>query len=256
MCYNINSMQTPIIIANLKCNPSNIKELFKLQDSIWNKLNKDKYKYYLATPNIFLSQLNKEKYKAFDIGVQNIDNIEGGAYTGQMSIAQALSAEVKFCLLGHSEVRGRGETSLEISKKINETLRAGLYSVLCVGEKSRTLESYLDEIKNMLVASLENIDRRYVENLIIAYEPLWAIGAARSATVDDCLEATIQIRRTLVDLFGISNAKKIKVLYGGSVDEVNAANFVRLGGVDGVLVGRASLDANKFATIVNSIYEI
>jgi triosephosphate isomerase len=249
-------MQTPIIIANLKCNPSNIKELFKLQDSVWNKLNKEKYKYYLATPNIFLRELTKEKYKAFEIGTQNIDRIESGAYTGEISLPQALDAEAKFCILGHSEVRARGETSLEISKKVNETLRANLPTVLCVGEKSRTLETYLDEIKNMLVSSLQNIDRRYVESLVIAYEPLWAIGASRAATVDDCLEATIQIRRTLVDLFGISNAKKIKVLYGGSVDEINAASFIRLGGVDGVLVGRASLDADKFATIVNSIYEV
>ncbi len=249
-------MQTPIIIANLKCNPSNIKELFKLQDNIWNKLNKEKYKYYLATPAIYIRELAKEKYKAFDLGVQNIDQVEDGAYTGETSLSQALDAEVRFCILGHSEVRARGETSLEISKKVNETLRANLATVLCVGEKSRALENYLDEIKSMLVDSLQNIDRRYIESLVIAYEPLWAIGAARAANVDDCLEATIQIRRTLVDLFGISNAKKIKVLYGGSVDEINASSFLRLGGVDGVLVGRASLDADKFANIVNSIYEI
>jgi len=249
-------MQTPIIIANLKCNPSTIRELFRIQDSIWNRLNKDKYKYYLAAPSIFIRDIVKEKYKAFDVGAQNIDTVEEGAYTGKISLQNIIDSEAKFCIIGHSEVRAGGETNVQIAKKINASLRGNLYTVLCVGEKTRSVDTYLEEIKNMLAESLHDIDRRYVDNLVIAYEPVWAIGGSRSATVDDCLEAAIQIRRTLVELFGITNAKKIKVLYGGSVDDVNAASFVKMGGVDGVLVGRASLNAEKFANIINTIYEI
>lgn len=249
-------MQNPLIIANTKSYISDPKHFYHIQDAIWQYLNKEKYCYYVAVPSTMIYPIVKEKYKAFQVGSQNVDTADEGAYTGGTTTEQIINVGATFTLLGHSEWRERCDDGKKISDRVCNCLNKNLMTVLCVGEKNRVEGGeYLDDIKKMLTESLGGVDRRRVNNLVIAYEPVWAIGAIKPATSEQTLEAVIQIRRTLVDIFGLDNAKKIKIIYGGAVTGEGVGQFVKEGGVDGVLVGRACLDPKNFADIVNNLYE-
>lgn len=253
-------MNTPIIISNTKTYVKSLKDFYKLQDSIWSHLNKENYKYYVAVSNSLISSIKREEYKAFEIGSQNYEAFENGAHTGSDTLSNILEAGAKFVILGHSEVRDRGEDSFLISKKVSESLALSIKTVLCVGEKERGINGdkyesdFASEIIKMLSESLSSVNKNDVHNLIIAYEPVWAIGASNGATPTVVMEAVIIIRRELAKKFGIDAAKKIKIIYGGSVDENNASDYIKQSTCDGVLVGRASTDAKVFAKLINNIY--
>lgn len=248
-------MKNPIIVSNLKCYAKNIKEIFKLQDNIFQFLEKEKYKYFVAIPDTYIKSLSDEKYKTVIVGAQNIETLDFGAHTGLTNLEYIKDSGAEFSIIGHSEVRKRGETNEQISEKIN-SIASKITVILCIGENQREPGvEYLDEIKGQLLACIENFDKKNCSRLIIAYEPVWAIGRANPAREDEVLEATIEIRRALLERFGMENAKKIKVIYGGSVEDTNISKFVADSTVDGVLVGRASLNAKVFANIINSLYE-
>ena len=249
-----NTNSKSLIIANTKSYITNLKSFYKLQDSIWQKLEKENYTYMCAVPSSLIYKIEKEGYRAFTIGAQNFEATENGTFTGANTFENILEAGARFVIVGHSETREMSDSDDLVNLKVRKTISNNFTTILCVGEKERVGDvEYVDFIKNQLKQDLKNIDKNHISKLIIAYEPLWAIGAAKAATSDEAQEAIIIIRRTLVDMFGIDNAKKIKVIYGGSVDADNAKRFVSEATADGVLVGRASMDSNKFAGIVNSL---
>jgi triosephosphate isomerase len=140
-----------------------------------------------------------------------------------------------------------------IAKKAGAGIKAGLTVVLCVGEQERDAESvYLQTLKEQIIASLSGIQKRSLEKIVIAYEPVWAIGTKAKGVVEPAalLETTIFIRKVLSDLYDQTAARSMKILYGGSVDEKNAGSFMKEGGASGLLVGRASVDAKKFVEIL------
>ena len=246
----------PLIIGNTKSYITSLKDFYKLQDTIWSKLNKESYKYHLAVPSSIISQIKSEKYNAFVIGAQNFEAVENGASTGANTLDNIIEAGANFIIVGHSETRQMSDSDDLINLKIKKSLSKNLMTILCVGEKSREVGDgfdYSEFIKTQIRKDLHNINKENIDKLVIAYEPLWAVGAAISATSEEAQEAIIIIRRTLVDIFGIDSAKKIKVIYGGSVDECNAKRFVDEATADGVLVGRACMDAEKWSGIVNSL---
>ena len=244
----------PLIIANTKAYITSLRDFYKLQDKIWLKLDKENYKYYCAVPSPLISSISKEEYNAIVVGAQNFETVELGAHTGSSTFENILEAGARFVILGHSEVRKNGETDILINEKVKKSLNKKTLTILCLGESERNENNdYVDIIKDQLKKCLSHIDKNETHNLVVAYEPLWAIGAAISATSEEAQEAIIIIRRTLVDMFGIDNAKKIKVVYGGAVDDNNAKRFITDATADGVLVGRACMDADKFASIVNSL---
>jgi triosephosphate isomerase len=253
-------INTPIIISNTKAYIKSIKDFYKLQNEIWINLEKETYKYYVAVPSSLISLIKREEYKAFDVGAQNYSASENGAHTGTDTLSNVLEAGVEFLILGHSEVRERGESSFEISKKVSESLYSKTKTVLCIGEKERKIISdkheytFADEIIKMLNDSLTSVNKNDVHNLVIAYEPVWAIGSNTPATPSIVMEAVIIIRRELSRKFGIDAAKKIKIIYGGSVDDTNAVEYIKGATCDGVLVGRSSTDAKVFAKLINNIY--
>lgn len=248
-------MKNPIIVANLKSYPKNLREIFKLQEDIFQYLEKEKYKYYVAVPDMYVKALHDEQYKSVIPGVQNFDVTEYGAYTGMANLDHIIDAGADFTILGHSEKRKAGETNTKINERINFAAKR-IEVVLCIGEEKREAGiEYLEEIKKQLLECVENFEKKNCERLIVAYEPVWAIGRANPAREDEVLEAVIEIRRTLLERFGMENAKKVKVIYGGSVEDKDIKQFVTNSTVDGVLVGRASLQAKVFANIVNSLYE-
>jgi triosephosphate isomerase len=183
------------------------------------------------------------------IGMQDI-YIEGGAITGSISAEMASADGCAFCLVGHSERREIfNEDGNLISKKINSLLKNNIKPILCIGEsfEEHKAGNTRDKLKSQII---ESIPKSYVLNeLIIAYEPIWAIGSGKTPEAEE----VNSIHEFIKDVVQSATANNIvpKVLYGGSVNDINANNFFKEDSIDGALVGGASLDANIFANIVN-----
>lgn len=186
------------------------------------------------------------------LGAQNAWTENEGAFTGEVSPSMLVSLGLKHIILGHSERRALGETDELVNKKVITALKSGAIVVLCVGEKERDMDgAYLKDVAAQVRAGLRGAQKKDLQHVVVAYEPLWAIGknAQRAATAEDALEVSISIKKVLADMFG-TEAEKVKILYGGSVDAKNAADFLKRSRVDGLLVGRASLDVNIFSAIL------
>lgn len=191
------------------------------------------------------------------LGIQDVFWEDEGAFTGQVSPLQARNAGVKFALIGHSERRALGDDSEKISKKVEAAIRAGLIAVVCFGEAQRDREgNFFEELKNQLLSSLGHIRSEVLgKSVVLAYEPVWQIGRADSKGMapSEVHETVIFIRRIINDAFGAEVARAVPILYGGSVTFENARAIVYKGDVDGLLVGRQSLDAQAFAMILKQI---
>jgi triosephosphate isomerase (TIM) len=185
------------------------------------------------------------------VGVQNIHSEAKGAFTGETSAPMARDAGAEFVLVGHSERRHTfGETDAEAARKCTVAFAHGLTPVLCVGETiaQRELGATNEVVLTQLRAGLADVDAPAIRRLAIAYEPVWAIGTGRTATPDDAASVHAVIRDALVGLAG-RDAASIPILYGGSVNRQNAASLLAAPGVDGLLVGGASLDPEAWAAI-------
>lgn len=243
----------PLIIGNWKTFPTTLKEAVAFVKMVDKKVALKKAiraGYYLAVPDVFISTLLPLAKKG-SIGSQNISGTDLGAHTGLQTLSMYQSIGTQFTIIGHSEVRARGEGDDVVAKKVLASLSKKMMTVLCVGEEKRDLEGgYLGFIEKELKENLSLVDRSLFSNLVIAYEPIWAIGKSVSATPAECFEAVIAIRRTLALLAGIDYAKKVAILYGGSVSKDNALMFLQEGGVDGLLIGHASTNPKDFITIL------
>ncbi|MEY4609519.1 MAG: hypothetical protein RL625_1736 [Gemmatimonadota bacterium] len=187
-------------------------------------------------------------------GVQNIHWEDSGAFTGELSAGLARGAGARYVLVGHSERRHLfGESEADTAKKVAAALRAGLTPVICVGETlpQREAGETLTVIRRQLRAALEGQDAGVVASVLIAYEPVWAIGTGRTATPADAAEAHATLKAELRDLGG-ERSGAVPVLYGGSVNRSNVVALLAVEDVDGVLVGGASLDAEQWLAIVRS----
>ena len=229
-----------IVIANWKMNPKNIAEAKKLAagfirlGGIRKKIN-----LVIAPPFVYFPIFGVK----FELAAQNAFYETSGAYTGEISPAMLYSLGIRHVILGHSERREHsGETDSVINSKVKAALNSGLGVVLCVGEKSRDDENFQVFVRDQLRKDLEGISKRYSAKIIIAYEPIWAIGTGKTVKPEDLYEMTTYIRRTLLDLLGKNAAHRIPVLYGGSVSAKNSKSFLDVNGVNGLLVGGASLD--------------
>ena len=187
------------------------------------------------------------------LGAQNMYHEESGAYTGEVSGAM-LSGLCQYVILGHSERRQHfGETDSSVNLKLRAALREGLVPILCVGEGLAEREEGRAEqvVDAQLRAALDRVDG--VGGLVVAYEPIWAIGTGRAATPGAAQDVMGSIRKSLEGLYGREDAVGVSLLYGGSVNPANAADFARQPDVDGALVGGASLEAASFVAIARAI---
>src|SRR5215213_4401091 len=187
-------------------------------------------------------------------GVQNIHSAEKGAFTGETSASIARDAGAQYVLVGHSERRHVfGETDAQTAEKVSRAAREGLVPVLCVGEKIEEREAGQTDavVVRQLRAALQALPQATTAGVLIAYEPVWAIGTGRTATPDDASSAHSAIRAELQAIAG-AESDAIPILYGGSVTGANAAALLAAPGVDGLLVGGASLEAESWASICNS----
>lgn len=193
------------------------------------------------------------------LGAQDVFWTLEPKWTGQTSVYALRSLGVGHVIVGHSEVRALGESNEAVAMKVGLLLKTGLTPIVCVGERERDDKGqYLSHLEAQIRASLAGVSRQKASKLVIAYEPLWAIG--RSA--DDALppehlhQMTLFIKKTLVSLYGRNIGTTIPILYGGSVESKNVAELVAGGEVDGVLVGHASVDAKEFSAIIRSVDDI
>lgn len=187
-------------------------------------------------------------------GVQDVFYEQSGAFTGAVSASMVHDMGGMYAIVGHSERRAQGDTDAVVARKARAALEARLKPIICVGELRRDEHNHhLSTLKAQIEASLEDIDASQAKNIIIAYEPVWAIGASQPMTNALIQESTIFVRRVLADFFGPENGREIPVLYGGSVNMRNAADIVREGQVDGLLVGRESVNAAGFVELLRAV---
>lgn len=211
---------------------------------------------YLAVPFTLLSLVsNRAAGTNLVIGAQNMHDAVQGAFTGEVSSLMLLDAGARFVILGHSERRCVfNETSEFINRKVKRAIADGIQPVVCVGETQTERERGLTDkiLKNQLLESLSGVQSGQFSKILIAYEPVWAIGTGLNATPEQAQKAHLYIREIIQDHWGHDVAKSVSLLYGGSVKPDNARDIMEQEDVDGVLVGGASLDPDAFSQIVRS----
>ncbi|NLF97662.1 MAG: triose-phosphate isomerase [Candidatus Riflebacteria bacterium] len=186
------------------------------------------------------------------LGAQNMHHESKGAFTGEVAPQMLKDLNCEFVIIGHSERRWIfGETDETINKKVHAAFANGLIPVLCVGEKLDEREKNLTDqvILNQMEKNLAGISEDFVSGMVIAYEPVWAIGTGKNATTKDAKDAIALIREFVHSKFGQEVADKIRILYGGSVKPENIKTYMEQDGIDGALVGGASLEADSFAKL-------
>lgn len=244
-------MRTPMIAGNWKMNTTLTEAsalVTEMKDGLERVEGVDKV---LCPPFVSLALVNELlQGSSIKLGAQNMHFEEKGAYTGEVSPSM-LSAICEFVILGHSERRQYfGETDEIVNRKIQAALKAGLTPILCLGERLEEKEAgKTDEVVTRQVrGALANIESP--KGLVIAYEPIWAIGTGRAATGEGANATTSVIRNTVAQLYSQKIAQKMRILYGGSVTAANIAEFMAQPEIDGALVGGASLKAGEFVSIV------
>ncbi len=192
---------------------------------------------------------------AIKIGAQNVHWAASGAFTGEISAAMLGEIGVGYVIIGHSERRQYfGETDLTVNSRVKTALEAGLKVIMCVGEllDERELGVTAEVVSSQVKVGLNGITAGQLENVIIAYEPVWAIGTGKTATSDQADEVCGTIRGVLASLYGETVAEATTIQYGGSMNAKNAAELLSKVNVDGGLIGGASLKAADFAAIINA----
>ncbi len=247
-------MRKSIVMANWKSNGS-----FAQAKDLCEKISQ----YYISTkPNVDVVVCVPFPYLAYvqsivtgagiGVGAENISQYGNGAYTGEVSANMLNDLDVPYVIIGHSERRSLfGETDKVVQQKVSQALEAGLHAVLCVGEtlEERQSDRVTEVITRQVKAVLSNISQAKQANIIIAYEPVWAIGTGLAATPEQVNEVHLLIRK-VVSKINPNLENTIRIIYGGSVNSGNAAELFKLPDVDGGLIGGASLKPNDFNQII------
>jgi triosephosphate isomerase len=205
---------------------------------------------FTAIPALALAS---ERMPAIRIGAQNMHWEKSGAFTGEVSATMLRAHYVKYVILGHSERRALfGETDEIVNRKVRAALDAGLRPIFCIGETLQERDGgHVEEVLGRQIRKgLEGVAQKDLPEIVVAYEPIWAIGTGRSATPTEAEQAHAFIRSALSKLFGPSTADRVRIQYGGSVKPENAEELMRQINIDGALIGGASLDPRSFARII------
>ena len=234
-------------IANWKTNPTTLAEVKNLAKLYTNFTKDARVTTVVCPPPVFQAMT---EFSTITMGAQSV-SFEKNA-TGTWTAMQLHSLGVQYCIVGHSERRSRGETDTMVCSQIKSLLSVGITPIICVGETERDdAGQYLKQVKTQIKNSCQGLTRADFESIIIAYEPVWSIGnaAVRACTTVECEEMSLFIKNEVIEMTGSMPIGKITIIYGGSVDAVNALDFLQNGSVDGLLVGRASLDPEQMSTI-------
>jgi triosephosphate isomerase (TIM) len=245
--------RTPYLAANWKMNKT-VAEAAEFVDALLPRIAATQCDVVVCAPYTALTAVVERRYgTAVKVAAQNMHEEQAGAFTGEVSAPMLVELDVEAVVLGHSERRQHfGETDEALARKVPAALAAGLEPILCVGESEEARDGGETEevLERQLQADLAKVESGQLAEVVIAYEPIWAIGTGRTATPEQAQEVCAFIR-DVVRMRGAS-ADRLRVLYGGSVKPDNAAELLSKPDVDGALVGGASLDAADFAAIVEA----
>jgi triosephosphate isomerase (TIM) len=218
--------------------------------------DEDRVNVAICPPFIYLMTIAEAiKGSKVKLGAQNVHYAAEGAYTGEISPPMLIDAGCTHAIIGHSERRhGLHEPDAVLNRKLKSALEFGLNAIFCIGEMLQERETNLTEsvLEYQLFAGLAGVPEKAIPRLVIAYEPVWAIGTGKNATPEQAQETHAFIRKTFARLFGSDAAKYLIIQYGGSVKPDNAASILKQPDVDGALVGGASLKADSFLAIVRA----
>ena len=252
-------MRNKIVAGNWKMNKT-LKEGIELANEVNNLVSKSNNKsvvVILGTPFIHLAEVNKIiDPKFISIAAQNCASEPGGAYTGEISVEMIQSTGAKYVIIGHSERRAYfGEEEQILNKKVKLSMAKNIIPIFCCGERLEEREKgiYFDVVKNQLDKALFDLEESEFRKIAIAYEPVWAIGTGVNATPDQAQEMHRFIRNLIAERYGNEIAESISILYGGSCKPSNAKELFANPDVDGGLIGGASLKADDFFAIINSL---
>ena len=249
-------MRKPIIAGNWKMNllPA---EGVDLVLALWEKIKgQDAVEAVVCPPYVdIVTVADAIRSFSMDIGLgaQNMHWEDKGAFTGEISPLMLLDLGVKYVIIGHSERRQFfGETDQGVNRKVRSAFEHGLVPIMCVGEslKQREAGEASNIVSDQVKRGLFEIDAKYIPGLVVAYEPIWAIGTGKAATSDDAQSMNALVRETIVGLYGKDAADAVRVQYGGSVNPENVAELMDMPDIDGALVGGASLKPEDFAALV------
>jgi triosephosphate isomerase len=249
-------MRKTLIAGNWKMN-NNVEASMKLVESLKSLSgNFDSNVDVLICPVFTSLYAVKEALKGTNIkiGAQNMHFEDKGAYTGEVSPAMLKSMEIEYVIIGHSERRQYfNETDETVNKKLKAALKHNIKPILCVGETLEQRECGLEKetVKNQIIKDFASIDKDEAENIVVAYEPIWAIGTGKTATSAQANEMASFIRMCVKDIYDLELSEKIIIQYGGSVNKDNAKEILSQSDIDGALVGGASLKAESFLDIIN-----
>ena len=246
-------MRTKIVAGNWKMH-KNSEETEDLLNELIDKLPTDKEVQIIVAPTFvnLQSAVSHLEYTNIGVAAQNMHQAESGAYTGEISAAMLQSIGVNAVILGHSERRAYfNETDSLIANKVDTAISHNMTAIFCFGEdlKDRQSGNHFNIVENQLKEGLFHIQPASWENIVLAYEPVWAIGTGKTASAEDAQEVCAAIRVELAKFASPEIAEAARILYGGSVKSSNIVEIMKQPDVDGVLVGGASLDAEEFARI-------
>ncbi len=245
--------RTPYIAANWKMNKT-VAEAAEFVDTLLPRIAATQSDVVICPPFTALAEVvERSRGSAVRVAAQNMHEEGFGAFTGEVSAPMLVELDVEAVVLGHSERRQLfGETDEALSRKVPAALAAGLEPILCVGESETARDAGETEevLERQLQADLANVESLELERVVVAYEPIWAIGTGRTATPEQAQEVSAFIRDVLRMRGAVVD--NVRILYGGSVKPGNAAELMALPDVDGALVGGASLNPGDFAAIVDA----
>jgi triosephosphate isomerase len=247
--------RTTLIIGNWKLNPGTLADAQKLIDGISKKYKQKEGQIVVVAPSfLHLSEVGKKIVKKpIQLGAQDVASEVTGPFTGEVSAQQLRDAKVEYVIVGHSERRAMGETDELVQKKVALALKNKLTPVICIGERERdTHGNFFGFVENQVKALSQVLSATDIKKVVIAYEPIWAIGTGKTATASDVKEMQLFLFATLTKLYDKPTAQKVTLLYGGSVKPDNAKELHKEGGMSGFLVGGASLKAEDFLAIIKA----
>jgi triosephosphate isomerase len=246
----------PLIVGNWKCNPLKTSEAEKLAVDTAKLHKKSESPYVAIAPtNLHISVVAKKIAKSpIMLAAQNVSPYTVGAHTGEQSVSQLKDSGAAMVIVGHSERRAAGETDQDVLVKTQAVLAAKLIPIICIGEKKRDRNgNFFKEVEQQIKSFASALAPAQLKKVVIAYEPIWAIGTGETATAEDVKEMQLFIEKILTKLHDRTTAQSVRLLYGGSVKPRNAAELHTVGSMGGFLVGGASLKAADFIAITKAV---
>lgn len=246
-----------LFVANWKMNMLRADAAKFVQSFAEKYRASDKVQAWIAPPITAISEVidSTKNIPGILIGAQNVHWENSGAHTGEISVEMLKDIGAKFAIIGHSERRQfYGETNKTVSLRAKAALTKGFFAIVCVGESKEEFSAgkSLSVVQKQISESLENINQDLIQNLILAYEPVWAIGTGLAATPEQAGLMHTKIREQLIEIYG-EPGKSIKLLYGGSTKPENIAELLKQADINGALVGGASLQPDTFYSMINCV---